>query len=88
MSEFYNQDEDPASNYKDDHTWKDDHVVGKSRVRITNEGVNKFSNNMGHGPLCPDCSSGVLEEQATDLNRDGHFKRSMEMHNSNLGKND
>jgi hypothetical protein len=43
---------------------------------------------MGHGASCPDCSAGILQDSATELGRDSHFKTSMKLHNDNLGSND
>ena len=85
MSELYDQEKDLDDNYKDNHTWADDHAVGESLVGWNKEGVYKFSKNMGHGPLCETCSAGVLEKHEQELSRDQHFKQAMNMHNPNLG---
>ena len=47
---------------------------------MTKNGVNRFSNNMGHGADCPSCSQGILEDQESDLSRDEHFKNAMNTH--------
>jgi hypothetical protein len=69
-------------------TWKDAHSIGNRMTKLTPTGVSKPSMNMGHGASCPDCSAGILQDAATELGRDSHFKASMKMHNDNLGSND
>jgi len=82
-------DYDKDGNMEDkSYTWADAHSLGNRMTRMTPLGVNKFSINMGHGAECKDCSAGILQDQATELNRDSHFKESMKMHNDNLGSND
>jgi len=83
MSELYDQEKDHGD-YKEHHTWADDHAVGESRVGWNKEGVYKFSKNMGHGSECAQCSQGMLEDTEKDLGRDHHFREAMEMHNDNL----
>ena len=70
------------------YTWVDAHALGNKVTRMTPLGVNKMSMNMGHGSECKECSAGILQDSATELGRDSHFKDSMKMHNDNLGSND
>jgi len=82
-------DYDKDGNMEDkSYTWADAHSLGNRMTRMTPLGVHKFSINMGHGAECKDCSAGILQDQATELSRDSHFKESMKMHNDNLGGND
>jgi hypothetical protein len=87
MSDFYDQEKDTGS-HDSEWNWKAAHAVGKRLTKITPTGVSKFSNNMGHGAECTECSAGMLQDQETELGRDSHFKESMKMHNDNLGSND
>lgn len=87
MADFYNQEED-NTHVDSDWNWKAAHAVGKRLSKMTPTGVSKFSNNMGHGAECKECSRGILEDQTTELGRDQHFKESMRIHNERLGGND
>jgi hypothetical protein len=78
MSELYNVEEDPKEDKP--FTWSDEHTLGKKQIRMTKQGTNRFSNNMGHGAECPTCSQGMLEDQEADLSRDEHFRNAMSMH--------
>jgi hypothetical protein len=87
MSEFYNQDED-TSPVKEEHTWKDDHDTRDKMIKWTSNGAEKYSDDLGHTSACPRCAAGMAYDQEAQLSRDGHFKKSMGKHNTNLGKND
>ncbi len=77
--EFYDQAKDHDAEGRP-ATWSDLHAAVSKRVIMTKHGVGRFSNNLGHGADCPQCSAGILEDQEADLNRDEHFKNAMSKH--------